>query len=117
MPLYRGHFLGQETHGWVLPLRERLRMRFQRCTLTLVSAHEKSRNWEAAESLLHQCLERDPSAEVIYRRLMLHLKNRGRHTEALDIYLRCEIALSSTLARKPSPETKAVYDSLRGDGR
>ena len=117
MPLYRGHFLAQETHGWVLPLRERLRMRFQRCTLTLVSAHEKSGNWEAAESLLHQCLERDPSAEVIYRRLMLHLKNRGRHTEALDIYLRCEIALSSTLARKPSPETKAVYDSLRGDER
>ena len=113
MPLYRGHFLAQETHGWVLPLRERLRMRFQRCALTLVSAHEKSAHWDAAESLLHQCLERDPSAEVIYRRLMLHLKNRGRHTEALDVYRRCEQTLHSLLAVRPSPETKAVYEDLR----
>ena len=88
--LYRGHLLAQDVQAWALPLRERLRLRYQRHVLALAAHYENRARWDAVEALLHQCLERDPSAEAIYRQLMLHLKNRGRHTEALDIYRRCE---------------------------
>ena len=58
-------------------------------------------------------MERDGSAEMIYRQLMLHLKTRGRHAEALDVYRRCEATLLNSLATKPSPETRLVFESLR----
>ena len=70
-------------------------------------------NADKAEALYHQCLERDGSAEMIYRQLMLHLKTRGRHAEALDVYRRCEATLLNSLATRPSPETRLVYESLR----
>ncbi len=110
---YRGHLLAQETGGWVLESRERLRARFQRCVLALANSHEQSGSYQAVESLLHACLERDPAAEAIYRRLILHLQYRGRHAEALDIYRRCELTLHATLGTGPSAETRAMYEGLR----
>lgn len=111
--LYRGHLLAQDAQAWALPLRERLRARYQRCGLALAADYGRHAQWDSAEALLYQCLERDPCAEAIYRQLMLHLKNRGRHTEALDVYRRCEQTLHSMLAVPPSPETKALYEDLR----
>lgn len=111
--LYRGHLFEKDSHAWVLPLRDRLRGRFQRAVLNVTKAWEMNGNAEKAEALYHQCLERDSSAEMIYRQLMLHLKARGRHAEALDVYRRCETALRSSLAARPSPETRSVYESLR----
>ncbi len=70
-------------------------------------------NAEKAEALYHQCLERDGSAEMIYRQLMLHLKTRGRHAEALNVYRRYEATLLNSLATRPSPETRLVFESLR----
>ena len=64
-------------------------------------------------ALYHQSMERDGSAEMIYRQLMLHLKTRGRHAEALDVYRRCEATLLNSLATRPSPETRLVFESLR----
>ena len=64
-------------------------------------------------ALYHQSMERDGSAEMIYRQLMLHVKTRGRHAEARDVYRRCETALLNNLATRPSPETRLVFESLR----
>ncbi len=111
--LYRAHLFEKESHAWVLPLRDRLRMRFRRAALNLTKAWEMNGNADKAEALYHQCLERDGSAEMIYRQLMLHLKTRGRHAEALDVYRRCEATLLNSLAARPSSETRLVYESLR----
>ena len=64
-------------------------------------------------ALYHQSMERDGSAEMIYQQLMLHLKTRGYHAEALDVYRRCETALLNNLATRPSAETRLVFESLR----
>ena len=111
--LYNGHLFEKESHAWVLPLRDRLRGRFQRSVLNLTKVWETNGNAEKAEALYYQCLERDGSAEMVYRQLMLHLKARGRHAEALDVYRRCETALLNSLATRPSPETRLLYESLR----
>lgn len=110
--LYKGHLFEKESHAWVLPLRDRLRGRFQRAVLNVTKAWEMKGDADRAEALYHQCLDQDGSAEIVYRQLMLHLKARGRFAEALDVYRRCESALSTTLARKPSAETMAIYESL-----
>jgi LuxR family transcriptional regulator, maltose regulon positive regulatory protein len=111
--LYRGHLFEKESHAWVLPMRDRLRMRFQRAVLSLTKVYETNGNADKAETIYHHCLELDSSAEIVYRQLMLHLKARGRHAEALDVYRRCEVALINSLATKPSPETRSVFESLR----
>jgi tetratricopeptide (TPR) repeat protein len=92
----------------LLAPRERLRTKFQRAALTAGKCHENAQEYEAAAALYERCLEIDPSAEALHRHLMLCLKNSGRHTEALDAFRRCRLALSARISK----ETQQVYEAL-----
>ena len=110
---YRGHLLEGESRGWLTPQRERLRARFHQSVLRLAQHWLERGEGERAERLYRQSLERDPSAEVFYRQLMLHFRASGQLTEAAEIYRRCEQVLAAISATKPSTETRAVFEALQ----
>ena len=110
---YRGHLLEGESRGWLTPERERLRARFHQSVLRLAQHLLEHGESERAERLYQQSLEKDPSAEVFYRQLMLHFRANGQLTEAAETYRRCEQVLAAISATKPSTETRTVYEALQ----
>jgi ATP/maltotriose-dependent transcriptional regulator MalT/DNA-binding SARP family transcriptional activator len=112
--LYEGSFLaGEAASSWILPLRERLRSKFQRCVGELGRHWEGAGQWEKAANCYRKGLEVDDTAEEFYRRLMACLIRLGRGSEAIAVYERCRKILSNYLGAAPSPETEAVFRSLR----
>jgi DNA-binding SARP family transcriptional activator len=112
--LYEGLFLaGEEAYPWILSLRDRLRSKFHRCV------GELGRHWEGAGMLekagdcYRKGLEVDETAEEFYRRLMSCLHRLGRDPEVVAVYERCRKMLHGRLGVAPSPETEAVFRSLR----
>ena len=85
---------------------------FRQCVLRLAQHFQSQGEVVRAETLYQQSLRVDPSAEVLYRQLMLHLRASGRLTDAMETYRRCEKILAVTMAAKPSAETRAVYEAL-----
>ena len=114
MALYEGSFLaGEAASSWILPLRERLRSKFQRCVGELGRYWEGAGQWEQAANCYRKGLEVDDIAEELYRRLMACLIRLGRGSEAIAVYERCRKILFNYLGAAPSPETEAVFRSLR----
>jgi DNA-binding SARP family transcriptional activator len=112
--LYEGAFLaGEAASPWILSLRERLRSKFQRCLGEVGGHWEGAGQWEKAAQWYQKGLEVDDLAEEPYRRLMICLHRLGRGAEALSAYQRCRKTLSTVLGVAPSPETVAVFRSVR----
>lgn len=111
--LYQGHFLQREvSEPWLLPYRERLRSRFHRFILFQGERLEAAGLWEAAGQMYEHAIEIDSLAEILYRRLMVCMLNRGEFAEALRVYRRCCELLSIVLGVKPSFETEAIRQRL-----
>jgi len=112
--LYEGAFLaGESASPWILSLRERLRSKFQRCVEELGRHREGMGQWEKAVHCYRKGLEVDDVSEEMYRRLMTCLLRLGRGAEALAAYQRCRKTLSTVLGVSPSPETEAIFRSVR----
>ncbi len=114
LSLYRGHlFQGDGDQTWAMPAREHLR----RCWLELVrrlgDCHEAYEQWPRACELYQHALIIDPSAEAVYRRLMICQQRIGERTEALHTYRRCCDQLAGLFGIAPSVETEQIYHSLR----
>jgi DNA-binding SARP family transcriptional activator len=56
--------------------------------------------------------EIEPLAEPVYRGLMRCLITQGRGAEALRVYQRCEVTLSTLLQSQPSLPTRKLDASL-----
>lgn len=112
LDLYRGHLMPQESQPWVLSARERLRARASKLCLALAETYEMRGEWPKATKVYERGIELEPASEVLYRRLMVCLRETGQAAEARDVYQRCRRVLSSTLATLPSRETVAVFQSL-----
>lgn len=111
--LYRGHLFGEgELPAWALPLRDRLRARFVRCTEQLGEHLERSGRPDAAVALYRAALEQDNLAEEIYQRLIACHLARGERAQALNAYRRCRELLSIVLGLKPSARTDALVAGL-----
>jgi DNA-binding SARP family transcriptional activator len=112
--LYRAHFLEHEgEQPWVLPFRERLKAAALDLVRSAGRALEDKRAWPEATQLYQHAIAIDSLAEPAYRRLMLCYREQGEHAEALNVYRRCRSTLSVVLGIQPSPETQALYASLR----
>lgn len=111
--LYQGHFLQREAdEHWLLPYRDRLRSRFHRFVLAHGARLEAEGQWDLAGQVYEHAIEVDNLAEILYRRLMLCLLNRGEYAEVLRVYRRCRELLSIVLGVKPSRETEAILLQL-----
>jgi DNA-binding SARP family transcriptional activator len=107
--LYQGHFLQREAdEPWLLPYRERLRSRFHRLVLAHGGWLQAAGQWESAGQVYEHAIEVDNLAEILYRRLMVCLMQRGELAEALRVYRRCRELLAIVLGVKPSSETEAI---------
>jgi ATP/maltotriose-dependent transcriptional regulator MalT/DNA-binding SARP family transcriptional activator len=112
--LYRAHFLEHEAdQPWVLPVRERLKAAALELVKSAGRALEDKCAWAEATRLYQQAIAIDSLAEPAYRRLMLCYREQGEDAEALNVYRRCRSTLSIVLGIQPSPETQALYVSLR----
>ncbi len=113
LALYPGPFLADETEApWSLALRERLRSRFVRVVADVGRHWHEHRAPERALALYERALEADDQSESFYRHLMLSYAELGRRAEAAEVYSRCRKTLAARLGVEPSPETRAIYESL-----
>ncbi|MCW9098517.1 MAG: BTAD domain-containing putative transcriptional regulator [Ignavibacteriaceae bacterium] len=111
--LFKDPFLaGEEEKPWAISYNERLRSKFLRCIENLGNYLEEEGELNKAVDCFQKAIEVEDVAEVFYQRLMNCLKQLGRRTDALSVYQRCEKTLSASLGLEPSPETKAIKESL-----
>jgi DNA-binding SARP family transcriptional activator len=112
--LYQGHFLEREPdEPSILQARARLKSRFFRLLTVFGHRWEQCGRWDQAISLYLRGLELDNLAEDLYRRLIFCHRTLDQHAEALNVYRRCRDMLSIVLGARPSPETEALYRSLK----
>ena len=110
--LYRGPFLLSEEMTCAASPREKLRSGFLRAVAHLGQSYEDGERLEEAASCYGKGIEADDLAEEMYRRLMVCHLRQGREAEALSVYRRCRMVLSSVLGVGPSAETRAIAASL-----
>jgi len=115
--LYKGALMGWDLHSsYILPYRERLQNRLLRGLGLLGQYWEENSNWRQASEVYLRILEVDELCEGFYQRLMSCYRKRGYKAEALTVYERCRNNILSKLGVEPSPETKALYRSIRDSG-
>jgi ATP/maltotriose-dependent transcriptional regulator MalT/DNA-binding SARP family transcriptional activator len=114
LTLYQGPFMGGEPdRAWYLSAREQLRNRFLRSLAGIARHWEETDQCTKAIEYYQKALEADALAEGFYRHLMVCYQKLGCRAEAIETYHRCRKALTASLQVEPSPETQAVYESLR----
>jgi ATP/maltotriose-dependent transcriptional regulator MalT/DNA-binding SARP family transcriptional activator len=113
LALYAGPFLAHEPDApWSLAMRDRLRARFVRTVGALCRHWEQTGNAERALAHYERALEADDVAESFYRGLMQCHAALGQRAEAVEVFSRCRKTLAMRLGVEPSPETRAIYESL-----
>jgi DNA-binding SARP family transcriptional activator len=116
LTLYKGPFLNSDAKAsWALLPRERLRNKFLRSTSKLGQRWEQAGEWRRAIECYEKGLDVDGLAEEFYQRQMVYYQRLGRRAEALVVYQRCRRILAAVLGVSPSPETEALYRSLRSE--
>jgi len=114
LKLYKGHFLnGEAEQPWAVAFRNRLGHSLIRLTEAAGRALEEMGDRDSAIKLYERSLALDNLSELIYRRLIGCLRERGDTAEALKVYRRCRELLSVVLGIQPSAETQALAQTLR----
>jgi DNA-binding SARP family transcriptional activator len=115
--LYRGPFLPDESEQpSYIACREQLRLRLLRCLARLARRWEDAGRPETAAECYLRLIEADPLFEAPYRNLMLSYQRAGDVVEARASFERLKTLLAARLKAAPSPETQAVYASLKASG-
>jgi LuxR family maltose regulon positive regulatory protein len=114
LALYRGPFLPDEAEQpCYIARREHARARVLRFLARVArSLEDAGARAEAAECWL-RAIEADELCEPLYRALMQCHQRNGDPLEAAATYERLRVTLSSRLRVMPSPETQALYASLK----
>jgi DNA-binding SARP family transcriptional activator len=110
LALYGGPFLCSEREQpWMLPLREQLRSQMVRAADVIGGQLETLGRSSDALDVYERALAQEPTAERIYRRMMLVHLQEGRQSEAITIYRRCRHMLAIVLGTKPDPATESLH--------
>ena len=117
LALYRGPFLPDESEQpSYIARREQLRARLLRFLARIARGWEEAGAPEAAADCLLRFVEADELCEPLYRQLMLCYQRTGARVEAVAVYERLRTILSARQKLMPSPETQALYASLKSVG-
>jgi DNA-binding SARP family transcriptional activator len=111
---YAGDLLEGMDDDWILPERERLRCAYINALACQMHNLKVRGRYEAALACGRRILAREPLRESIHREMMRLYVDNGERAEALRHYSRCAEILRRELAIAPMPETRALYDDLRG---
>ena len=110
--LYRGDALPSCYDEWIVPERERWRLRHLRVLERLAELLEAQGDNAAAIGYARRFVRADPLGEAGYRRLMRLLALSGDRAGALHVYHRCAATLQRELGVEPDPATRAAYERL-----
>jgi LuxR family maltose regulon positive regulatory protein len=117
LDLYRGPFLPDESEQpSYIACREQLRARLLRFLARIARGWEDARAPEVAADCYLRFIEVDELCEPLYRQVMLCLQRSGSTAEAAAAYERLRTIFSARLKSMPSPETQALYASLKVAG-
>jgi DNA-binding SARP family transcriptional activator len=117
LTLYRGPFLPDESEQpSYIACREQLRARMLRFLARVARVWEEVGSPKAAADVYLRCIDVDALCEPLYRSLMLCLQRAGEPGEAIAAYERLRTMLSTRMKAMPSPETQALYASLKSAG-
>lgn len=114
LQLYRGSFLTDESEQpSFIACREQVRARLLRFLVRVTRGWEQADAPQAAADCLLRFIETDEVYEPLYRQLMLCYQRSGAPIEAIATYERLRTILATRLKQMPSPETQALYASLK----
>jgi DNA-binding SARP family transcriptional activator/pimeloyl-ACP methyl ester carboxylesterase/class 3 adenylate cyclase len=118
--LYRGDLLDgfglkeEPFEDWLRVERERLRTVAVEVLEKLVSHYFAAKRLGSCVEAATRLLASDPLREDIHRTLMQAYAAQGRFNLALKQYELCRDALNQQLRLQPAPQTRALYEELRG---
>ncbi|HEX7271271.1 MAG TPA: BTAD domain-containing putative transcriptional regulator [Casimicrobiaceae bacterium] len=117
LELYRGPFLPDESEQpSYIAHREQVRGRLQRFLARIALGWEKVGAPRAAADCYLRFIDADELSEPLYRQLMLCYQRCGASVDAVAAYERLRTLLSTRMKSMPSPETQALYASLKSAG-
>jgi DNA-binding SARP family transcriptional activator len=109
---YTGELLEGRYDDWLVEERERLAGLHLEALERLARQHEGGRRWPEAIRCAERLVAQDPLREESHRLLMQLCRASGDRARAVRAYHVCATALERELGIEPSPETRAVYESL-----
>lgn len=113
LSIYKGHFLADDPlQHWMVPLRERLALRYLHTLLGLGKIWEEEGGFEKAIELYEKGLTTDNLEETFYQRLMICHEKLGRYADAVKVYLLCQENFHRLLNVSISRETEKIYERL-----
>lgn len=110
--LYTGELLEGIYDDWCLAPREARRARFLEAMETLLRGYVAQRNWNRAIRASRRILAEDPMLEHVHREIMRSYELMGDRAAALRQYEELRSKLKKELGVAPSPETKALRDTI-----
>jgi DNA-binding SARP family transcriptional activator len=114
LSLYHGPFLLDEAEQPAyIARREQLRARLLRSVTRMARRWEETGRSDAAIDCYLRCIDADEQCEAFYRNLMLCYQRHGDLGEALATYERLQSVLAARSKSMPSPETQAIFATLR----
>jgi DNA-binding SARP family transcriptional activator len=115
--LYRGPLLEGCAEEWVVQERD-LRAHQLGEALERLAAHAEGKgDLPAAERWLRRAIVLDPARETVSRALMRVLAASGSYAAATQAYRDLRLLLHRELNAEPDPETRALYEQIRGEAR
>ena len=115
LELCRGELLEGVEDDWASSARERHRQRVIELLERLAMQADERGDGRAALELTRRQVDRDPFDEEAHRRLIARLAAAGDRAAALQTYRSLGERLRRELGVAPSPVTRELVDSLRGE--
>ncbi len=110
--LYKGPYLTDSVDTWVWSERERLNKAYVEAMLRLIELHMKSGEYQLALGFCQEVLSNDPCLEEAHRQAMRAHAAIGNTAAVVRQFERCQQSLLQEVNLSPSPQTRALYESL-----
>ncbi len=121
LALYRGELLPGFYDDWIVLERERVQALFENKMMQLMEALCREQRWSTVLEWGERWIVLGHTPEPAYRALMMAYAALGDRSKVAATFERCRAALEQELGVEPSPETQAMYRTLRrerrGEGR
>ncbi len=115
LSLYEEDFLANDVDAqWAAPIRDALKQRYIEVLLRVARNYETLGSWTKAVRHYELALKCDPVLEEAYRRIMVLYADKGKRSQALQIFERCRDNLRKHLDVEPDRVTVAVYRRILG---
>lgn len=116
LSLYRDDFCSEDLYeDWAVTVRERFReLYFGAAMQAAQLAVEVEGDFGEAVRVCREALAREAYREELHQAVIGYLIQAGRYGEAARQYRTCQRLLEEEFGLSPSPETRALFESMKG---